>query len=235
MTFLELLNSGAERGGRINGVVVGIVTNNKDPEGMGRVKLKFPWREVEDESYWARIATLMAGKEMGAFFLPEVGDEVLVAFDQGDIHHPYVLGGLWNGKDKPPETNSDGKNNIRKIKSRSGHEIIFNDNDAEKKEHIEIHTNAGHSILLDDSGGEEKIEIKDMSGKNIISVDTKENKITITSEKDIELSATNGKVIINAKELEIKASSAAKIESSADLTLKASGNTNIKGATVNIN
>ena len=87
----------------INGVVIGIVTN----VGEGKVKIKFPWLhekdEDEKESNWARIATAMAGNDKGTFFMPEVGDEVLVAFEQGDFNSPYVIGFLWNGKDKPPE------------------------------------------------------------------------------------------------------------------------------------
>ncbi len=152
----------------VNGVAAGIVTNNKDPEGLYRIKIKFPWLSDDNETDWIRIATMMSGGNRGSFFLPEVGDEVLVAFEHGDINHPYIIGALWNGVDKPPENNSDGKNNIRKIRSRSGHEIIFNDDDTTKKEKIEIHTNAGHQIILDDSAAQEKIEIKDKTGNNQI-------------------------------------------------------------------
>ena len=112
----------------------------------------------------------MAGNDRGSYFLPEVGDEVLVAFEQGDIHHPYVIGALWNGKDKPPELNRDGKNNIRKMKSRSGHELIFNDEN--ENEQVVLHTKSGHTVLLDDSTGAEKIEIKDKSGSNTILIDS---------------------------------------------------------------
>ena len=203
---------------KIYGVVIGIVTNNKDPEGLGRVKLKFPWRESEDESDWARLATLMAGSERGSFFLPEVDDEVLVAFGQGSIDQPYVIGMLWNGKDKPPETNSDGKNNIRKIKSRSGHEIIFNDDSEQKKEKIEIHTKAGHTLVLDDSAGQEKIEIKDKTGSNSIIIDSAQNSLTITS----------------AAQLKIKAQMI-EMEAEASMTIKSSGVLTIKGSMVKIN
>lgn len=203
---------------RITGVVIGIVTNNKDTEGMGRVKVKFPWRGDSDESYWARVSTLMAGKDRGAFFLPEVGDEVLVAFDHGDINHPYVIGALWNGVDTPPETNADGKNNIRKIKSRSGHEIIFDDNDEQKKEKIEIHTKAGHTIILDDSAGAEKIEIKDKTGNNSIMIDSVQNAIAISSQM---------KLSIKAQAIEIESGGMMSIKSSATLT--------IQGAIVKIN
>ncbi|RLI48197.1 MAG: phage tail protein, partial [Candidatus Thorarchaeota archaeon] len=140
MDILESLNIKEESDDRIPGVMPGIVTNNQDPENLYRVKVKFPWLSEDNETDWIRVATLMAGPERGSFFLPEVGDEVLVAFEYGDINAPYVIGVLWNRKQKPPETNSDGKNNIRKIRSRSGHEIIFNDDDTSKKEKLEIKT-----------------------------------------------------------------------------------------------
>lgn len=202
----------SRRESKIYGVVVGIVTNNKDPEGLGRVKVKIPRISGEDESNWARVVSFMAGKERGAFFLPDVDDEVLVAFEYGNINIPYIVGSLWNGKDKPPVTNDDGKNNIRIIKSRSG-----------------------HIIRLDDTEGKEKIEIVDKSENNKIIIDTKNKKISIKSDKDIEISAPNGKVTIEAKDIETKSTASAKIEASSGLDLKASGTMNIKGATVNIN
>src|SRR5437868_3604561 len=116
MNLFDLLVESEERGtmaGRISGVVVGVVTNNQgDPDGLGRVKVKFPWLSNEEESFWARVAAPMAGKERGFYFLPEVEDEVLVAFEQGDVRFPYVVGSLWNGKDAPPAKNDDGKNNV---------------------------------------------------------------------------------------------------------------------------
>ena len=98
---------------RMSGVVVGVVTNTQDPAGLGRVKVKFPWLSDSEESFWARVATPMAGKGRGFYFLPEVEDEVLLAFEHGDARFPYVLGALWNGQDKPPENNDKGENNIR--------------------------------------------------------------------------------------------------------------------------
>ncbi len=124
-----------EAEGRIYGVVVGVVTNNKDDEGLCRVKVKFPWLVDDDESYWARLVSPMAGKERGIVFLPEVEDEVLVVFEHGDVNRPYILGALWNGEDKPPET-SDGK-------------IIFASYDLA----------AAIKSYCDDTDGAEKIEI----------------------------------------------------------------------------
>lgn len=191
------------------GVAVGIVTSNKDEEQLGRVKIKFPWRGEEDESFWARIAVPMAGNGRGMVFYPEVNDEVLVAFEQGDINHPYVLGALWNGQDLPPETNSDGKNNIRKIKSRSGHELIFNDE--ENKENIEIHTKSGHKIFLDDTGDEEKLEIVDKTGNNSIVIDSVENWITMSGQKKIDVKSGDNSIVIDSEANSITASGQKKI------------------------
>ncbi len=215
MNFFDILIDTEEReamGSRIQGVVVGVVTNNEDPDLMGRVKVKFPWLSDADESYWARIAAPMAGKERGVYFLPEVDDEVLVAFEHGDVRFPYVLGALWNGKEAPPAKNEDGKNSIRVIKSRSGHVIRLNDED-----------------------GKEKIEIIDKSTKNSIVFDTSENTITITVDKDITLSAPQGTIKLDAQNVELKSSADTKIEAGAGMDVKASSTMNIKGATVNIN
>lgn len=211
MSLLDILEESRMKP-RIYGFVIGIVTNNEDPEGLGRIKVKFPWLSDEEESNWARVVSPMAGNERGIFFLPEMDDEVLIGFEHGDINLPYVLGSLWNGVDVPPETNSDGENNIRMIKSRSGHVIKINDKE-----------------------GEEKIEITDMTENNMIIIDSSENKISLISDADIEISAPNGKVTIEATDLEVKSSAATKIEADADIDLKASGNMNIKGSTVNIN
>ena len=197
---------------RVSGVVVGVVTHNQDPDGMGRVKLLFPWLSDENESNWARVAVPMAGGGRGFYFLPEVGDEVLVSFEQGDVRFPYVVGALWNGKDAPPVSNDDGKNNVRVIKSRSG-----------------------HVVRLIDEDGKELIEIVDKSEKNSIRLDTSKNTITITADKDIVLSAAQGKITLNAQEIEIKSSANAKVEAGGNLDLKATGQTNVKGATVNLN
>ena len=212
MTLAEMLDRSRKTEPLILGVVSGVVTNNQDPDSLGRVKVKLPRISGEDESNWARVVSFMAGQDRGAFYLPEVDDEVLVAFEYGDISRPYVLGSLWNGVDTPPEDNGDGENNIRVIKSRSG-----------------------HVVRLDDTEGAEKIEIIDKSENNLITIDTSENKITIGSDQDIDILAPNGKVLIDANELEIKSAGDSKIESGANLDVKASGNLNAKGATINLN
>ncbi len=198
---------------RTSGVVIGIVLDNKDPQEFGRVKIKYPGSSDDEVGHWARLAVLMAGAQRGTFFLPEVGDEVLVVFEQDDIMRPCVIGALWNGKDKPPDTNGDGKNNLRFIKSRSGHLIRF-----------------------DDTDGSEKIEIIDKSGKNSITIDTASNTITIKSDKDISLEAAQGTIKLSAQKIELSSTAETKIAAQGGATLDGSpGTTTIKGTTVNIN
>ncbi len=137
MNIVEILSENAAEhpvAGRTYGAVIGIVSNIDDPDGLGRVKLRYPWLEDESESPWARTVSFMAGGERGAVFRPEPDDEVLVIFEHGDMRKPYVLGALWNGSDAmPEERGGDDTNDIRLIKSRSGHLIVFDDTDGEEK------------------------------------------------------------------------------------------------------
>ena len=215
MSLYDLMNEKgpAAGAGKKPGVEIGIVTNNKDPENLGRVRVKFPWFSEDDESQWARVATLMGGKDRGTLFLPEVDDEVLVAFEHGDMRRPYIVGALWNGIDTPPkEFANDGKNNVRLIKSRSGHLIKF-----------------------DDTNGSERIEVIDKSGTNSIVIDTSQKTITITSDQDILLKAPQGKISLHSKEIEIKSREATKVEAGSGMTLEASAKMTVRGAEVNIN
>lgn len=213
MTIPATLSGPArETRSKVYGVAVGVVINNQDPQGQGRVQISFPTLSDNTIGAWARIAVLMAGNQRGTFFLPEVGDEVLVAFEYGDLSRPYVLGGLWNGQDAPPDTNADGKNNKRLIKSRSGHIVRF-----------------------DDTDGSEKIEIIDKTGNNSITFDAANNVIKITSAADIELNASNGTIKLKANTLDVSTTGNTKIKASGEMTLEASSTNTIRGSTVNIN
>jgi len=197
-SLLDLLSPESSRGnGRILGVVMGIVTNNQDPEKMGRVRVKFPWLSDDHESWWARIATPMAGPNRGVYFLPEVDDEVLVGFEHGDVRYPYVIGSLWNGQDAPPGNNDDGKNNIRLIHSRSG-----------------------HLVRLDDTNGDEKIEIIDKTGSNSITIRSSDNSVTITCTGKMKLHASQGMEITSDADIKIQAGATMTVQSSANMTIK---------------
>jgi uncharacterized protein involved in type VI secretion and phage assembly len=170
-------------------LMVGVVTDNEDPQGWGRVKVKFPTLTEEDTSNWARVVGLGAANQRGFDCLPEIDDEVLVAFEHGDIHRPYVIGGVWNGKDAPPnpvgETVQDGKVRLRTFKTRTGHQIQFVEEDkGDRKAGVYIETKGGHKVQLTDSDksirisstGDLKIEAKgniDINATGIITVQGK--------------------------------------------------------------
>ena len=204
------LEASREAGGSVAGVAVGTVAANDDPKGLGRVKLRLYWRDKKFVTDWVRVVAPMAGGGRGAYFVPEVDDEVLVAFDRDDIRHPYVLGTLWSDKDKPPEKNSNKKNDVRLIKSRKGHMLKFDDGAA--KGSITMEPNDGKKVEIDDDG----IRITDKS--NSIKIDTKGGSIALTA----------------ATSLSIKAPKIA-IEASGTLDLKGGSSLSASAATVRIN
>lgn len=180
----------------INGVVTAVVTQVRP----GEVKLKFPWlhesEDEEKESNWARIATAMAGNDRGTFLMPEVDDEVLVAFEKGSFEHPYVIGFLWNGQDKPPETDTQK----RTIKTKSGHVVTFNDNtgsegitiESQGGQKVELKDTPPGSISIETSTGN-KIQFSDMGGSITL---TALNNITLNAPLAITL--TSASISLNA-------------------------------------
>jgi uncharacterized protein involved in type VI secretion and phage assembly len=199
-----------EAGGHAKGVAVAIVRQNKDDSGLGRVKVSYPWHSQPQESYWARVAMPMAGSKRGVYFIPEVQDEVLVAFERGDVRFPYVVGSLWNGKDPSPETNADGNNDVRGLRSRKGHKLTFNDG---KKGLLQLELNDGKKIAIDDDG----IVIDDGKG-NSVSIQTKSGSISIQAATKVE---------IKAPEISIQSSGA--------LELKAGPSMSLNAGVININ
>jgi uncharacterized protein involved in type VI secretion and phage assembly len=178
-------------GGLWYGVAPATVIDIVDPEGQGRVQVTLPWcPDSGGGRYeaWARTATLFAGKDRGSWFMPEVGDEVLVAFEHGDPARPYVLGGLWNGSDSPPQGASRG-NNLKVIKSRNGVKVTLDDQDGQEK--LILETPGGQKITLKDGPG--AVEIEDSSGN---SVKLEPAGITITGAAKVTVNA--GQVAVSA-------------------------------------
>jgi len=210
----------ALRASKIRGVHLAIVVDNKDGEGNRgyRVKLKFPWLNEQETTYWARIALPMGGPDRGTYLLPEIDDQVLVVFEHGDIDRPLVIGALWSKKQEPVEVNQSGKNNTKLIKSRCGHRIIF-----------------------DDKEGAEKITIVDKTKKNKIVLDSANKSIKIESNGDIEVIAKTN-VIMHANALKIGTSECVTGKGASLLThsaktfgLKASSGITIGGGNTTIN
>lgn len=219
-------------GPRIPGIVIGTVTSINDPENLGRIKVKFPWFGQTCESGWASIAVPMTGASMGFFFVPDVNDEVLVGFDHGDVNHPFVLGSIWNNKEKPPGTSDDVVNKIFRLKTKKGNELVFDD----KTDKVEIRMASGHYITV----GPQKIEIVD-KGKDSIVLDSQAKSVQIQSEGDMQIQAKN-KLSIKAMTIEMEATTSMKLkalqlnmESSAAMDIKSSGPATIQGAIVKIN
>ncbi len=234
-------------GARWGGVFPAVVTNNNDPEDMGRVKVKFPWLDTNLESHWARLSAVGAGDQRGLFWLPEVNDEVLVAFEHGDFNRPYVIGGLWNGQDKPPEQVSEavksGKVHTRTIKTRTGHVIRLVD-DETGDQFIEILDAAeGTHIKLDATG--KKLEV---TCKGDISIKA-DGTINLKAQRDFSIEAT-GELKLKGRSVkldgdtntDVSAGASLKLkgaqlsaEGSATAELKAGGNVTVRGALVQIN
>ena len=199
----------------IDGVVVALVTNVDDPQKLGRVKLKFPWLSNSYESDWARMVQLSAGPNSGAVFLPEVNDEVLVSFEFGDVRRPYVVGGLYNGQDKPRLGDGlvdNGKIRRRGIVSRRGHRFVLLD-DASKS-----------GIALITSDDKLKIALKETGTEIHVFSD---GTIRIESTRDISIKSQAGISIEAQSQLSLKGQGGVKIESG--------GVVDIDGATIQLN
>jgi uncharacterized protein involved in type VI secretion and phage assembly len=178
-------------GGLFYGVYPALVIDLDDPNDQGRVRIRLPWSpDPESNHYevWARVATMMAGNNRGTWFIPDVNDEVLVAFEGGNPRRPYVVGALWNGQDAPPES-MDADNNLKTILSREGVRITLDDTVGSVK--LRLETPGGHEIVLDD--GQRSITIQDSSGN---SVTMEAAGITVTS---------GVKVTVNAGTVEVSA------------------------------
>ena len=180
-------------GGRWYGVYPALVTDIKDPDGQGRVKVALPWAPDTDGARyeaWARVATLMAGSNRGSWFVPDTNDEVLIAFESGDTRRPFVLGGLWNGTDSPPESMDSAGNNYRKVlRSRNGVKITLDD------------TNGQEQLILETPGGQ-KATFKDGPG-SVEVVDSNGNSVKLDA-SGITVNAS-AKVTINASTVEVSA------------------------------
>jgi uncharacterized protein involved in type VI secretion and phage assembly len=215
--FADQIRTAETESTRVYEPVIGIVTDNKDPSKLGRVKIKIPILSEQDTTYWCPIIMIGAGKNRGWFFIPEKDDEVLVMFEHGDLNRPLIVGALWNGKDKPPDKNPGG-NPRRVIKSRAGNKITFDDD-------------------------KEQLIIEDGVQKGRITIDSKANKITIEAlDGDVCFQSPKDDMIIVAKSIELNATTNVEVHAGEAMawgaggsaTVKSSGTT-LSGAKVNTN
>jgi uncharacterized protein involved in type VI secretion and phage assembly len=210
----------------ISGVVPAIVTSVQDPEHRGRVKIKLPWLADSYESWWARTVQAGAGKDRGAAVLPEVGDEVLVAFEQGDLGHPYVLGGLYNGKDQPlggwPANIDAGSGQVvrRGLVSRTGMSVDF------------LEAAGAESIRISSNDGAQKIVLTQTASKGIEMVS--EGPLKITAKQAVEVTTATADVTIKGVNVDIEAQANLTLKG-ANTQLTGSAAATVSGALVKIN
>lgn len=209
----------------VSSLQIGIVTVLEgDPDGEDRIKVRLPVISTGDEGVWARIATLDAGDKRGTFFRPEIGDEVIVGFLNGDPRHPVVIGGVHSSAKPAPEPPKDD-NHRKGYISRSEMKMVFDD----EKKIFTLETPAGNKLVL--SEDEKAITLEDQNGNKIT---MNSDGISLESAKDIILKAT-GDLKMEALKIEANASAGATIKSSATLNLEASATAVLKGALVQIN
>ncbi len=223
------------------GLHYGIVCQNKDPENLGRIKIRLPWLDKGDvdQTHWAQIITPMEGKKFGWYTLPDIDDVVVIMFIAGDTSQPVVLGGVWSTKDNSPEPNEDGKNNFRGYRSRSGHRLLFDDS-------------AKTKVVLADKTAKNMIGIgnfaKEGAGPNVCAIYkppmSGDTGVAFSSmEGTFEITCKNGAFKVTAKDsikinakttIELKATGDLKLEGSSAAKVTSSDNSNYDGAKVDI-
>lgn len=203
----------AER--RFDGVYVATVLNNRDQEGRGRVQIHLPW--MPDIDPWARVAVPFAGQNRGIFFYPQVEDEVLVAFETGDVRCPYIIGCLWSLQSRPPATEPADPTNLRIIRTPAGHEVRFDD----PQRSIHITSCGGHKIYID----RQEMKLETCGGKAKI-VLNKDGNITIEAEQSLSL---------KAREISLEAEQSVTISGDNSVSVDGGQNCEIQAGTVRIN
>jgi type VI secretion system secreted protein VgrG len=166
-----------------NGVVSARVTAHNDPKKMGRIQVQFFW-QGDGSTHWARTTSPSAGPDRGFMFMPEVGDEVAVAFEDGDPERPVILGSLWNGVQQAPRYDFRGgdieTNNVKRLVTKSGNRLHLSDKPGQETVFLATPNHTSLSMT----------ELSDETGRNLI---------TLHSDGDIVLSAPNGRVHIQSK------------------------------------
>ena len=207
----------------LGGVQVGIVTDTNDPDHQGRVRVLLPYAGVDFVTDWARVAAPGNGASRGFVWTPENRDEVLVAFHHGSVREPYVLGGLWNGQDKPPdiELDGDGKLQARKLVSRTGQKIVFSDK------------SQGEGILVSSADGSISILV-DAANKKVVVTSDGSGTVEMKSGGDFTIDCKGSLKISGMGGVEISSPASTKVSGNGQLSLESGGITSVKGSQVSL-
>jgi uncharacterized protein involved in type VI secretion and phage assembly len=200
----------------VAGLQAGVVTDNEDPAGEFRVRVRLPLVNDGDDGVWARVASLDAGAERGFFFRPEIGDEVLLGFLDDDPRQPVLLGMLHSSALVAPLSPSND-NHKKGYTSRSKIELLFDDD----KKSVTLTTPGGNTLALDDDA--QGITIQDQNGNKIV---LSSSGITIESSKALELKA--------GTTLDVKASAALTVEGTASTDVKSGGVVKVAGSAIQL-
>ena len=224
-TLLGLASGGAGGGGQAGGmagVQIGIVSDNADPQKLGRVRIQLPYLGHDFVTDWARVVAPGNGPNRGFVWIPEVHDEVLVAFHHGDISEPYVLGGIWNGVDKPPPINLDGdKLETRAFVSRTGQKIELSDK------------SRSEGILISSADGSITVHVDSANKKVVVTADGG-GKVEMKAQGDITIDAQGSVKISGAGGVEISSPASTKVSGTGQLSLESGGTTSVKGSMVSL-
>lgn len=254
--FENIFESNSSKDNLVAGIVTGIVKEIYDEKFPGMIKAEiFMTDGTVNVTDWMRVIVPYAGKDRGMYFLPEIGDEVAIAFERGDIERPYVIGCLWNKVDTIPKETVNKSNTVKRLKTKGGHEIIFDDDD--KKGKINILTAKKMSIAMEDENSTITITSKGDNGENTIKIDASKGEISLSGKKKILLDAGGSKITIdgNGKKVDVNSdninlegklikikgqnitieSTKIDLKASGALNMKSDGVANIKGGIVKIN
>ena len=222
---------GTEASGIINGVVTGTVKENYSKDNPGKVKVELFLGETGlNVTGWIPVMAPYAGNKYGEFALPEVGDEVVVAFNMGDLNCPIVIGSLWSGKNLQPDGAVTEKNMIKRFVTKGKNEILIDD--TADKQKIEIKTAKGKSLVFSEEA--DSITIRDKDNKNSVTINSKSGEIAIKAEKKITLDAGGAKAVLDGSGKKVSLSSGT-VEAKADQTFHAKGTSaKIEGTNVEI-
>lgn len=238
----DLVSGGAGRRTRIDqdaapaGLVTGIVTNNEDPLGMGRVRVQFPWLDDESESCWARLVAPMAGPDRGLFCMPEIDDEVLLAFEHGDMNRGFVVGAVWNGEDAPPlatDSALDGGAVIQRAwTTRAGNRILLDDSDGDLGITVELGDDKHRIVLMGGSSGDTGITIE--SDRNTIVLNSSQNTLEIDVAGDVTVRA-QGAAEVEANDITVEARAGLELKGGSSISIESNGQVQVRGSQIALN
>ena len=224
-TLLGLASGGGGGGGQAGGmagVQIGIVSDNADPQKLGRVRIQLPYLGHDFVTDWARVVAPGNGPNRGFVWIPEVNDEVLVAFHQGDVSEPYVLGGIWNGVDTPPPIDlNGGRLETRAFVSRTGQKIEMSDK------------SGSEGILISSADGSILVQV-DAANKKVVVTANGGGKVEMKAQGDITIDAQGSVKISGVGGVEISSPASTKVSGTGQLSLESGGTTSVKGSMVSL-